>query len=323
MAHELEIVNGQAQMVYAGDVPWHTLGNPIRPDLSPDQVLEEANLDWEVEKIDCYFADREGTRKPAGIQALVRSSDGKVLTHVKDRWEPVQNRTAFEFFNEYVMAGDMEMHTAGSLKGGQIVWALAKVKESFELKTPQGRDIVDSHLLFTNPHKFGQSIDVRFTPIRVVCMNTLTMALSSYETSQVIKMSHRRKFDSEKVKETLGIANRYLHNYKQYAEFLASKNYTKDSIVEYFTKVFPKTSGDKDNSDRSRNCDRALDVVETQPGSMFAAGTWWQAYNAVTYLTDHELGRSNQSRLESAWYGINQKRKLDALKLAKKMAEVA
>jgi phage/plasmid-like protein (TIGR03299 family) len=315
--HELEFVNGKASMVYVGEVPWHGLGESIPPDLTPDQVLEKCGLNWTVNKVPLYM-DLNGERTDAQITALIRSSDNKILTHVADKWEPVQNEQAFDFFNEYVMAGDMEMHTAGSLKGGRIVWALAKVKDSFELKTPQGKDLIESHLLFSNPHMFGRSVDVRFTPIRVVCNNTLTMALNE-ASAQMVKSSHRRKFDANKVKETLGIANRYMQNYKGIAEFLASKRYAKDSITEYFTKVFPKYGGDE--GDRTRNSDRALEVVESQPGAQLAAGSWWQAYNAVTYMVDHELGRSQASRLESAWYGINQKKKIDALKLAKSFAE--
>ena len=108
------------------------------------------------------------------MKALVRSSDNKVLTNIGQIWNPVQNEEAFEFFSEYVLAGDMEMHTAGSLKGGQMVWALAKVKESFDLF---GGDKVESYLLFSNPHLYGKSIDIRFTPIRVVCNNTLSLSL--------------------------------------------------------------------------------------------------------------------------------------------------
>ena len=321
MSHELEIVDGKANMVYVGEVPWHGLGTEIPPDLTPDQVLEKAGLDWTVEKQPCYVR-LNGKLVEAGIQALVRSTDGKVLTHVKDKWSPVQNIDAFNFFHEYVMAGDMEMHTAGSLKGGTIVWALARVKESFELKTPQGKDVIESHLLFTNPHKFGQSTDVRFTPTRVICRNTLTMALNGdTSNSQMVKVNHSRKFDAEKVKETLGIANRYLNQYKDIAEFLASKRYSKNSLIEYFNEVFPKIGGEEDES--SRNSELAFSLIDKQPGAELAAGSWWQAYNAVTYMTDHVVGRSTGSRLHSAWYGINQKRKLDALQTAKDYAMAA
>ena len=119
MSHEVEMVDGVAQMAYAGETPWHGLGTKVAPDLSPIQIMNKAGLDWSVEK--------EAMTTASGIEiegkkALVRSSDKKVLDVVGDGWNPVQNQDAFEFFSEYTLAGDMEMHTAGSLKGGQMVW---------------------------------------------------------------------------------------------------------------------------------------------------------------------------------------------------------
>ncbi len=155
-------------IAYSGETPWHGLGKAVPADLSPAQMLEAADLDWTVEKIPT-FAKIDGKQIYTGKDALVRSSDNSILDVVSKDWNPLQNHDAFEFFNDFVISGDMAMHTAGSLRDGQIVWALAKVKESFELF---GGDTVDSYLLFTLPHKFGQSIDVRFTPTRVVCNNS-------------------------------------------------------------------------------------------------------------------------------------------------------
>jgi len=164
MAHNVET------MAYAGEVPWHGLGVQVSNDLTPNQMMEKAGLDWSV--IECpSYIEHDGKKIETGQRALVRSTDGRILTNVGPVWNPVQNEDAFNFFSEYVLAGDMEMHTAGSLRNGQIVWALAKVKESFDLF---GGDQVDSYLLFSNPHRYGHSIDVRFTPIRVVCNNTLS-----------------------------------------------------------------------------------------------------------------------------------------------------
>ena len=196
MAHMIETVNGKAQMAYAGETPWHGLGTKVSADLSPEQMLEAAGLDWSVEKIPAY-AKIAGKQVAIGQSALVRSMDDKILDVVSDDWNPVQNAEAFEFFNEFVAAGDMEMHTAGSLKDGQIVWGLAKVKESFELFKG---DKIDSYLLFSNFHKYGFSTDVRFTPIRVVCNNTLTLSLNS-KVERMVKISHRKVFDPSNVKE--------------------------------------------------------------------------------------------------------------------------
>ena len=151
MAHLVET------MAYAGQVPWHGLGVPVSNDLTPMQMMEKAGLNWQVREVD-NFIEFDGERKFTGQKSLVRETDGKILTTVGENWNPVQNSEAFEFFSEYVLAGDMEMHTAGSLKDGQMTWALAKVKDSFELFKG---DQVDSYLLFSNPHQYGKSIDIR------------------------------------------------------------------------------------------------------------------------------------------------------------------
>jgi phage/plasmid-like protein (TIGR03299 family) len=266
MAHELEIINGQAQMAYVGELPWHGLGTKVPADLTPEQFMTTAGLNWEVTKEDMVTAS--GVAIP-GKQALVRSIDNKVLDVVGKGWNPVQNAEAFEFFDEYVRAGDMEMHTAGSLKGGEIVWALAKTKESFELFKG---DVTDNYFLFTNPHKFGKSIDIRMTPIRVVCNNTLTLSLSK-QSEQMVTVNHRTAFDPEAVKEQMGIAREKMEQYKSMAEFLGSKRYTADNVIQYFNTVFGAPAKEKvDNviPFTSRNAKLAMENIQTQPGANFA-----------------------------------------------------
>ena len=143
--HMIEINNGKASFAYTGEAPWHRLGTKVPGDLSPEQMLKAANLDWTVEAIPC-FADINGTQVDVGRSALVRSSDQKVLDIISSDWKPCQNQEAFGFFNEFVSSGDMNMEVAGALRGGQIVWALAKVNESFEVCG--GKDKVDLYLNF-------------------------------------------------------------------------------------------------------------------------------------------------------------------------------
>jgi len=322
MAHEIEMVDGKAQMAYAGDVPWHGLGVKVPADLTAEQMLEAAGLDWEVRKINAYALDdqNDDAMYDIGKSALIRSSDGKMLDVVSNDWNPVQNQTAFDFFDEYVRAGDMEMHTAGSLKGGQIVWGLAKIKESFELFKG---DQIDAYLLFSNFHKYGFSTDVRFTPIRVVCNNTLTLSLNS-KVERMVKISHRKQFNPGNVKEMLGIATDKLAKYKEMAAFLGSKKAKGEDIVEYFCRVFPVTgSNEKKTKEVSKNAQIAMDILHSQPGHEYAEGSWWQPFNAVTYMTDHLVGRSADTRLTSSWYGNNKNLKTKALELAVEMAEAA
>jgi len=318
MAHQVET------MAYAGELPWHGLGVPVSNDLTPAQMMQKAGVDWTVHECES-FVEFNGEKVPTGMKSLVRSTDARVLTNVGADWNPVQNEQAFEFFSEYVFAGDMEMHTAGSLRDGQMVWALAKVKESFDLF---GGDQVESYLLFSNPHQYGKSIDVRFTPIRVVCNNTLSLSLSMQAERQV-KVGHRVEFNPGEVKEALGIASEKLATYREMAEYLGSKRFTMDKLIEYYNTVYPRTS-DKRVQDKklsidtlSRNAKQCLDVLETQPGANFAEGSWWQAYNSVTFITDHVQGRNADNRLYSSWFGGNQARKKNALETAIEFAEAA
>ena len=318
MAHNVET------MAYAGEVPWHGLGVPVSNDLTPNQMMKKAGLDWTVEQVDSYVT--VGDKKiPTGMKALVRSSDNKVLTNIGQVWNPVQNEDAFNFFSEYVLKGDIEMHPAGSLKGGQLVWALAKVKESFDLF---GGDTVESYLLFSNPHKYGFSIDVRFTPIRVVCNNTLSLSLEA-KAERSVKVGHRTEFNADEVKKALGIASAKLSQYKEMAEFLGSKRYNIDNLIEYYNTVFPRTADKRVQNQElsvetlSKNAKAAFDAIELQPGAKYAEGSWWQAFNSVTYVTDHLQGRNPDNRLYSSWFGGNQIRKRDALKTALEFAEVA
>jgi phage/plasmid-like protein (TIGR03299 family) len=314
MAHELEIVDGKAQMAYVGALPWHGLGTKVEGDITPDQFQKVAGLDWTVEKQDMHTVN--GVKVP-NKQALVRTSDNTVLDTVGSGWNPVQNSEAFDFFQEYVLAGNMEMHTAGSLKNGQLVWALAKTNESFELFKG---DVTENYFLFTNPHQFGKAINIRMTPIRVVCNNTLTLSLSA-KSDSMITVNHRKEFDVEEVKEQMGIAREKMEQYKSMAEFLGSKRYSPDNVVNYFNEVFGSPAKSDDKIFTSRNAKIAHENLQEQPGAEFAEGSWWQAFNSVTHMTDHLQGRSTDGRLTSAWYGRNRKVKLKALDKALEYAE--
>lgn len=300
MAHLVET------MAYAGELPWHGLGHKVPNDLSTDQMMVAAGLDWTVDRIPAY-AEINGVKTDIAKDALVRSSDNSVLDVIPRDWNPVQNQEAFDFFKEFIEAGDMQMHTAGSLKNGKLVWALAKVDDSFTLF---GGDKVDSYMLFTNPHMYGKAIDIRFTPIRVVCNNTLTLSLGE-RVSKSLSINHRTVFNPEQAKLALDIAHSKMNRYSEMAKELGNKEFTVDTSKAYFDTLFPS-----DNNELSRNALKALQIMHTQPGAEFAKGSYWQLFNTVTYMTDHVLGRNNDTRLQSAWFGTNKSLKTNALELA-------
>lgn len=314
MSHNIEIVNGKPQIAYVGEVPWHGLGTRVAPNLTPGQFIVEAGVDWEVDLVPAY-ADINGKQRSINRSALVRSSDDRILDIVTNDWHPMQNLDAFKFFDEYVKRGDLEMHTAGALDNGRVVWALAKMKESFELFKG---DKIDQYMLFSNPHKYGYAAEARSVFTRVVCENTVAVALRE-NTLNSVKISHRAEFDQDRVKMELGIAHQKADDYKEIAKFLGESKAKKQDIVEYFKTLFPVLSAKKEGEGRktiSKNASLALEVLETQPGTQFAPGSWWQAVNAVTFMTNHMLGKSQDRRLASTWYGSNKNLNSKAIKLA-------
>jgi len=153
----------------------------------------------------------------------------------------------------------------------------------------------------------------------VVCNNTLTLSLNS-QSNKIVKVSHRREFDGDTVKETLGVAKEKLAKYKEMAAYLGSKRFNDENIVDYFKRVFPVSGAKKEIS---KNAEIALEIMDQQPGAEYAEGSWWQAFNAVTFMTDHMIGRSADNRLTSAWYGTNKNLKTRALETAIEMADAA
>ena len=175
-------------------------------------------------------------------------------------------------------------------------------------------------------------MDIRFTPVRVVCHNTLTLALGQKDNEYRVSFNHSREFVVEEAQRLLHATASRLDAYQRQADFLAGKRYWPDALDQYFRRIFrplvpPRPRGDDDHSSSEpppiRNVALAHQVVEDQPGHEFAPGTWWNAFNAVTYLTDHRIGRSDETRLATAWYGRGKMRKKEALDLAMEYANAA
>jgi phage/plasmid-like protein (TIGR03299 family) len=332
MAHEMET------MAWTNEVPWHGLGVEVSDDLTTEEMLVKAGLDWTVSKRPLYFpkvntAQTELKLIPHKF-ALTRDSDESMLDIVGDTYKPVQNHEAMSFFKRFVDAGGMKMETAGSLRKGQFIWGLAKIQESFNVGA-NDEDRIEGYLLLTQPHKFGFSMIAALTPIRVVCMNTMKMALGENlggkrgATSGVFRMPHSRAFDEEVRKSAelaLGLARQGMVELKEAAELLSNKYMPKDQLVPYFHKVVnDDLEEDADPEKFSRTVKTLLDAVNEAPGAQLksSVGTYWGAYNAVTYVADHVMGRSDDSRIVSAWFGASGTMKKRALEVALELAKAA
>lgn len=313
MSAELE---HNKSMAYVGETPWHGLGVKVEDGISAEGMMRAAGLDWTVSKRPIFFETPNGERKNVKDKfVLARDTDDHVLDTVGPTYKPVQNAQVFDFFHDFVAAAKMKMDTAGSLKQGRHIWALASIEKGFELK---GGDQVNGYLLFHNPHQWGKALQVLFTPIRVVCNNTLTAALrGASDASGRYRNSHATTFSVETAKEALGLANDQLDEFRKQAEYLASRRATKDDTEEYFTEVLAKDS----HGDGARLVVKAMEALEYQPGAEMSQGSWWSNLNAVTYLFDHKLGRSQDSRLASSWFGARQNTKQEAMVAALRYAK--
>ena len=299
--------------------PWHGLGKSWTGYLTPKNVQELCDLNWGVIKIPSFY-ELDGDVHYTGWDALIRDSDKYKLDMVSEDWNDVSNDTAFEFFDEYCQAGNIQMSTAGSLQHGRIVFALAKLGVSFDLF--RGKDLINAYLLFTNPHKYGWSTSVSLNAIRVVCMNTLKLSLASTAKDKIVRVTHRNEFDLDQVKETLGIAKKKIEDYKETAKFLAKSKAKKFDVVEYFKELFPVLTKKSDpKKDISKAAESCCTHLETQPGAEFANGTWWNGYNAVSFHLDHLASRERDTRVTSAWYGTGATKKVEALKKAVEYAK--
>jgi phage/plasmid-like protein (TIGR03299 family) len=332
MAHEVE------SMAWTNEVPWHGLGVEVG-DLSVDDMLVAAGLDWNVSKRPLYFpkvntAQTELKLIPNKF-ALTRDSDESMLDIVGDAYKPVQNHEALDFFKRFVDSGDMKMETAGSLRRGQFVWGLAKIQESFSV-AGNDEDVIEGYLLLTQPHKFGFSMIAALTPIRVVCMNTMKMALGEKingkragNTTGIFRMPHSRAFNEEVKKSAelaLGLARAGMVELKEAADVLSAVRISKNDLPVYFHNVVnDDMEEDADPENFSRTVKTLLEAVNEAPGANLrtAEGTLWGAYNAVTYVTDHKLGRSDDGRLVSSWFGAGAGLKKRALELALDIARAA
>lgn len=314
MTHEVESI------AYAGAMPWHGLGAKVDPNSTPDEMLKAAGLDWEIERTYIY-ARRENTdgttediRIP-GRRAMIRSSDKKVLTIAGQDWKPLQNKSLLNFFKEYSEAGGAALETAGSLRGGTIVWALASLNHGFSVGGKNSQDKVNGYLLFTSPHRVGSSITIRTTTVRVVCANT--MAMAEREGGVEYKQNHMTHFDWTAAKVAVERAHECLSLAAKRAETIHNLKVSTTDRLRFLGKFFlPNVDQLKDadlmaiaQANTNGNTFYAVNQsVEHAPGAEPETG--WGIMNGVTHWADHVNGRSAASRMFRSWIGDVSRTKL-------------
>ena len=297
-------------MFYVREKPWHGLGTQVDEAPTSADALRLAGLDWKVERKPIQVC---GGRKVDNFFANVRSSDGAVLGVVSDRYQVVQNAEAFAF-TDALIEGEVRYETAGSLMGGRKIWLLAKLPD---------REIVgdktEPYLCFSNTHDGSGAIRVCMTPIRVVCNNTLNIALNGAKRAWSVRHTGDIQAKLHEARMCLDMANKYMDKLAVYADQMANKSITDEQIAKILDEMFPST---EEMSDREkRNAEKAREeymICYFRPDIAQFLGTAWGALNAMSDMVGHSAPR----RMTSNYQENNWGRIMDGHAMMDKMASL-
>ena len=305
-------------MFYTGAEPWHGLGEKLEDAPTISEAITASGLDWEVGTKD--LVTKDGYDVPA--RATYRKSDNSILGVVGPRYVPLQNRDAFDWFQPFIDNGECSLHTGGSLSDGQKVWVLAQLNRDPSEIVPG--DEVQKFILLSNSHDGTTAIRVGYTPIRVVCVNTLAAAHQK-GVSQMLRIRHTAssKVNLDNVRDIMDNINMQFEATAEQFRFLASKNFNQNDVRQYVKILLgcDKTHND-DLKTRTRNTIRKVMTTIEGPKQDLPGvrGTWWAAYNGFNEYLNYEKGRSNNNRMESLWFGQGNASNMQALNLATQYA---
>jgi len=313
-------------MFYVGEKPWHGLGTQLDRPPSSEEAIRSASLDWTVLKVPLYVAAQARLHQLPDRFALIREDklgDAKCPTFgiVGRSYVPLQNGDAFKFFDPIVSDGEATYETAGALGRGERVWIQARLKNDIEVVTG---DILQRFLLLSNTHDAKSSLQVKLTPIRVVCNNTLTVALSKGSS---IRIRHDGDMEQRlaRAKGLLGLVEKQYEGLAAVFRSMAFVKLGQSRANEYMAQVFPDPQrADKASwrlvEDRRR---WAMHFFHEGLGNEEPAtrGTLWAAYNGVTEFVDHRKPTAHapdftSRRLHSIWFGAGAVVKQRALRIA-------
>lgn len=317
--HELDFSKGQAAIAFRGAVPWHGLGNNIEQGDDLLTIQSKGGLDYEVKRAvaryDREIIDVDGstakllTDDPS-THILYRSDTGSALSTVSPKYQIVQPREIIEFYRDLTESHGFELEVVGALKGGRKVWALANTHNAMSLRD---NDKVKGYLLLATSYDGTMATQARFTAVRVVCNNTLTLADSQGKAEVVVP--HSTKFDANKVKIDLKIGDAW-ENFSGAAEAMSGRIVTRDEVIKLFMDSYYGLSDveqikefqadEKNAKSAEKFMARMTQALFESPGANLASarGTLWGALNAITFDVDHSKpARSSDNRLDGAWFG--------------------
>jgi phage/plasmid-like protein (TIGR03299 family) len=314
MPHEVE------SMAYFGQLPWHGLGTPLGDDDLYDwpSASAKAGLNWEAELVPLVTAD---TQAHVDHRAVRRKSDGRVLGVVGPRYAVLQNHDAFGWFEPFLEAREAALHTAGSLRHGSRIWVLAKLNRE-PLVVAQG-DEVEKYLLLSHSHDGSLAVRVGFTPVRVVCANTLAMAHGS-DASKLLRVKHTKDVHESlaNIREVINLANADFQATAEQYRLLARKSINQADLHRYVQRVL-KVEDDREAGTRMKNIiEEIVGLAEAGRGNDLPSvrGTLWTAYNGFSEWLSYSRGRSQENRLNALWFGDGANLNRQALEVALAMA---
>jgi phage/plasmid-like protein (TIGR03299 family) len=352
MAHMIDQSRGRAAVFVVGEPPWHGLGTVIANAVTSAEAIKLAGLDWTVEKWALRAVKwpiAEEVNVP-GWYATVRTDTNAVLGVVSSQYRVLQNTAAFAFMDEAIQEGAAMWETAGSLQGGKRVWMLARIPQTVEVVKG---DEVKPYALLCNGHDGGLAVHILPTTVRVLCNNTLNLALNQAGGKElVVRHSQSLKGKIELAKRHLGIIGKRVGEFEKQAQALARVSMKGTEVTAYVEKFYPTkmkpnftdgaallesiTNGQQARSDVVRELlaghyaeterianrnqgilEQILANYENDP----ASGTAWGAYNAVSEYADHQARyKTADSRLNSAWFGAGNELKQEAYTAALALA---
>jgi phage/plasmid-like protein (TIGR03299 family) len=321
MAHELTIrEDGYTEMAFVGDMPWHGLGQELNKDADMATWKKAAGMDWDIMASPVKFEVGDCNREIEDIEfpsqnVLYRSDNNMPLSIVSDKYKPVQPSEVLDFFDSLVKEAGFRLHTAGTLRGGKRLWALAETGRFGEVCKGDG---VGGFLLLSTSCDKTLATTARFTTVRVVCNNTLTMAHSDAKT--LVSVPHSTVFDHEKVKNQLGVASEAFGSFMEMAKVLQTKQINTAKAHKFLENLIaPLNQVKKEEYDitKNRTYQKILALFDSEgKGNELVGHTKWGMLNAVTEYYDHHFpSRDTDSRLDKAWYGIGDRTKQRAVEL--------
>lgn len=321
MAHMIDFSNTRANVAYVGETPWHQLGKKLTEDASLEVWCQEAGMEWEAKKAKVFFNDEDNTTHESENFIVYRSDTKKELGVCSDRYNIVQPKEVVEFYRDIVETQGFKLETMGCLDGGKRIWALARTGVGFRVNNTI--DEVGAYLLLATSFDGSLATVSRFTSVRTVCQNTLTMGLN--EKGNKISVSHSTKFDASKIKEELGIFENITSKMNEEVNEMAKRKVSDKEAMRFIIDILEgKDAKVEDISTRNMNIIK--NVYDLYKGNgkgatlMSSEGTLWGAVNSVTEYIDHHVkSRSDNNRLRSAWFGTGEKAKNDAYAYALKL----